>query len=519
VGVNGSAFLECLTGDRARVNISAMQRSFRHAETLKAMPATYQVPFLVIGGEVGPGAPGASIVNPATEESLGTVPSASRADLDRALAAAARGFSVWRRTAPDRREQLMLGAARLMRQRASEIACTITLEQGKPLAEARAEVVRAAELVEWNAHEGRRAYGRILPGPSNMRQMVLREPIGPVAGFTPWNSPSSSPSRKIGGALAAGCSIILKAAEETPGGAYAFVRCFLDAGVPEGVVNLVFGNPAEISEYLIASPVIRAITFTGSVSVGMHLATLAATRMKPALMELGGHAPVIVCEDADVERSTQLSVAAKFRNAGQVCISPTRFIVHERLYGQFAEKFSSAAKALRLGDGLEEGVQMGPLAKARRILAMDALVHDAVSRGASVAAGGRRLDRRGFFFAPTVLTGVPLDAQVMTVEPFGPVAPIVAFRDLREAIQLANSLPLGLAAYAFTESAATAGILADDLEVGHLSINHFGAGLPESPFGGVKESGIGREGGQESLDGYLVTKFVSHAYRAKPASA
>ncbi|TAK82490.1 MAG: NAD-dependent succinate-semialdehyde dehydrogenase [Betaproteobacteria bacterium] len=478
------------------------------------MPATYQAPFLVIGAELASGSSGAPIINPATEQALGAVPTASREDLDRALAAAARGFDIWRRTAPDRREQLMVDAARLMRQRAAEIACTITLEQGKPLNEAGAEVSRAAELLEWNAHEGRRTYGRIVPGPARMRQMVLREPIGPVAGFTPWNSPSSSPSRKIGGALAAGCSIILKAAEETPGGAYAFVRCFLDAGVPEGVVNLVFGNPAEIAEYLITSPVVRAITFTGSVSVGKHLAALAAARMKPALMELGGHAPVIVCADADPERSARLSVAAKFRNAGQVCISPTRFIVHERVYQRFVETFTSVAGALHVGDGMEDGVQMGPLLAARRIQAMESLVEDSLARGARIASGGKRLERRGFFFAPTVLTGVPTDAQVMTVEPFGPIAPIVPFQELREAIRLANSLPLGLAAYAFTESGAAAGVLADDLEVGHLSINHFGAGLPESPFGGVKDSGIGREGGLESLDGFMVTKFVSHGYAA-----
>jgi succinate-semialdehyde dehydrogenase/glutarate-semialdehyde dehydrogenase len=478
------------------------------------MSATYQTPFLVIGSQVTPGDAGAPIVNPATESVIGTVPHASRADLERALAAAARGFSIWKRTTPDKREQMMAESARLMRQRAGEIAQTITLEQGKPLAEARAEVTRAAELLEWNAHEGRRAYGRIIPGPVHMRQMVLREPIGPIAAFTPWNSPSSSPSRKIGGALAAGCSIVLKAAEETPGGAYAFVRCFLDAGVPEGVVNLVFGNPGDISEYLIASPVIRAITFTGSVAVGKHLATLAAMRMKPALMELGGHSPVIVCEDAEPVRSARLSAAAKFRNAGQVCISPTRFIVHESLYKTFTEAFVSFAKSLRLGDGLEDGVQMGPLAVARRIDAMESLVQDAVSRGATIAAGGQRLKRRGFFFEPTVLTDVPLDTHVMTVEPFGPVAPIVPFRELAHAIKLANSLPLGLAAYAFTESAANAGTLADELEVGHLSINHLGAGLPESPFGGVKESGTGREGGQESLDGYMLTKFVSHLFRS-----
>lgn len=478
----------------------------------KALTAPYQSPLLVIGSEVTPGIPGGPIVNPATEAVIGQVPCATPALLDKALAAAERGFSIWKRTSPEKREQLMIDAARLIRQRTAEIALTITLEQGKPIGEARTEVTRAADLLEWNAHEGRRAYGRIVPGPIHIRQMVLREPVGPVAAFTPWNSPSSSPARKIGGALAAGCSVVLKAAEETPGGAYAFVRCFLDAGVPEGVVNLIFGNPSQISQHLIESQTIRAVTFTGSVSVGKRLATLAAGQMKPALLELGGHSPVIVCEDTDPVRSARASVAAKFRNAGQVCISPTRFIVHESVRKTFTETFVSTAQSLRLGNGLEEAVQMGPLAIARRIDAMESLVEDAVSRGATIATGGRRLDRPGYFFQPTVVTNAPLDAKVMTIEPFGPIAPIVPFRELREAIELANSLPLGLAAYAFTDSAANAGLLADHLEVGHLSINHFGAGLPESPFGGVKESGIGREGGPEGLDGYMVTKFVSHRY-------
>jgi succinate-semialdehyde dehydrogenase/glutarate-semialdehyde dehydrogenase len=483
------------------------------------MPPSYQTPSLVLGGRLSSGSPGVPITDPATGEVLGSVPAAGRPELEAAVAAAAKGFQFWRRLAPDRREQLLLDAAALMRKRTAEIAHTITLEQGKPLAESLGEVARAVELLEWNAHEGRRVYGRIIPGARGMRQMVLREPIGPVAGFTPWNSPSSSPSRKVGGALAAGCSIVLKAAEETPSGAYAFVRCFLDAGVPEGVVNLVFGSPAEIAEHLIASPVIRAITFTGSVAVGKRLAGLAAERMKPALMELGGHAPVIICADADPDGSAALSVKAKFRNAGQVCISPTRFIVHETLLERFLERFCAAAVALRVGGGFEQGVQMGPLVAGRRVQVMEDLVADARAHGASIHVGGRKLDRPGHFFAPTVITGVPRDAKVMTLEPFGPLAPIVPFSKLEEAIELANALPLGLAAYAFTSSASSAGTLADELEVGHLSINHFGAGLPESPFGGVKDSGMGREGGAESLEGFLVTKFVSHATgdRGRPA--
>ncbi len=484
------------------------------------MPTAYLAPRLVIGAQVREQAEQSRpVLNPATGEAIATVPHASREDLAEVVAAAAKGFKTWKGTAPDKRERIMAEASDLMRKRSEEIACTITLEQGKPLAEARNEVQRAAELVEWNAHEGRRTYGRIIPGPENMRQMVLREPIGPVAGFTPWNSPASSPARKVGAALAAGCSIVLKAAEETPGGAYAFVRCFLDAGVPEGVVNLVFGNPSEISEFLIDSPVIRAITFTGSVPVGIHLTKLAAARMKPALMELGGHAPVIVCEDADAEEAARITAAGKFRNAGQVCISPTRCIVHEHVYHTFADALARHAAALKVGDGMQPGVQMGPMLSQRRVDAMQSLVADAVKRGARAGAGGRRIERPGFFFEPTVLVDVPHDATVMTTEPFGPVAPVVPFRELDEALAIANSLPLGLAAYAFTASASHAGRLADGLQVGHLSINHVGAGLPESPFGGVRESGMGREGGIEGLDGYLTTKFVSHLFHTGPQKA
>lgn len=479
------------------------------------MSATYQSPKLVIDGRAMEGNAGQPVVNPATAERIGTVPHVSSAQLAMAVEAAARGLGLWKRTAPQKREQIMAAAAELIRARCEEIALIITLEQGKPLAEARNEVHRAADLVDWNAHEGRRTYGRVIPGPAYLRQMVLREPIGAVAAFTPWNSPASAPARKIGAALAAGCSVVLKAAEETPGGAYAFVRCFLEAGVPDGVVNLVFGNPAEISEFLIASPTIRAITFTGSVPIGIHLAKLAAARMKPALMELGGHSPVIVCEDADVEEAARITAAGKFRNAGQVCISPTRCIVHKSVYEPFAQALAKRAKALRVGDGLETGVQMGPLLSLRRVEAMESLVNDALSRGASIATGGNRIDRAGYFFEPTILVDVPRDSRVMTTEPFGPVAPVVPFEDLDDAIRVANSLPLGLAAYAFTASASNAGRLADDLEVGHLSINHVGAGLPESPFGGVRESGNAREGGIEGLDGYMTTKFVSHLYRTR----
>ncbi len=478
------------------------------------MPVPYPEIAMFIDGDWVPGSTGRSepVLNPATEEVLGTVPHAGPQDLDRALAAAARGFEVWRDTSVEARTGILLTAARLVRERAADIASIMTREQGKALGEAKGEVLRAAGIIQWDAEEGRRAYGRIIPVDAKSEIMVLRQPVGPVAAFTPWNFPAGSPVRKIAAALAAGCSIVLKASEEVPGTACALVRCFQEAGVPAGVLNLVFGVPSEISERLIASPIIRFVAFTGSVPVGKHLAGLAAAVMKPNIMELGGHAPVIVCEDADPVQAARASVLGKFINAGQVCTSPSRFLVHQSLCDRFTAAFVDAAQAVVVGNGMEPKTQMGPLANVRRLKAVEALVADAVDRGAKVLCGGRRIGNRGFFYAPTVLTGVPDDAQMMRVEPFGPVAPIRPFADLDEAIAIANSLPYGLAAYGFTRSSATANRLARRLEAGIMSINHTGGSVVEAPSGGVKESGYGREGGHEGLDGYLITKRVSFKY-------
>jgi succinate-semialdehyde dehydrogenase / glutarate-semialdehyde dehydrogenase len=452
------------------------------------------------------------VVNPANEETLGEVPLAEKQELDSALAAAARGFAVWRDTPIEKRTRILLDAAKLLRERSPAIGEVMTLEQGKPLAEARGEAGRAAGIIQWDAEEGRRAYGRIIPVDSTSELLVLREPVGPVAAFTPWNFPAGSPTRKIAAALSAGCSIIIKASEEVPGTAVELVRCFADAGVPAGVLNLVFGVPAEVSSYLVAAKEIRFIAFTGSIPVGKHLAGLAAAVMKPAVMELGGHAPVIVCEDADPVSAAKACAAGKFINAGQVCTSPSRFIVHESLVDRFAASFADAARSLRVGDGLEPGIQMGPLANPRRLQALEAMVDDARQHGAKVLCGGRRRGTRGYFYEPTVLTGVPQEAQLMQVEPFGPVAPICAYGDLDQALQLANSLPYGLAAYGFTNSSARANLLMRRLEAGILSINHTGGSVVEAPSGGVKDSGYGREGGGEGLEGYLITKRVSHKF-------
>ncbi|MBL8704080.1 MAG: NAD-dependent succinate-semialdehyde dehydrogenase [Rhodospirillales bacterium] len=450
------------------------------------------------------------VLNPATEQVLGKLPHASKKDLDRSLAAAQKGFETWKKTTAYERSKVMRKAVDLIRQRADAIATTLTLEEGKPLGEAKLEVGVTADIIEWYAEEGKRAYGRVIPPRlPNVRQTVLREPVGPVAAFTPWNFPGVTPGRKVGGALGAGCSLIMKASEETPGVAIAIGRAFQDAGLPPGVLNIVFGVPAEVSTHLIASPIIKKISFTGSIPVGKHLAKLAAEGMKKATMELGGHSPVIVFDDADPVKAAEVAAAGKYRNAGQVCISPTRFFVHEKVYDKFAERFISYAKGLKLGNGLEAGTTMGPLANVRRVGAMEALVADASQHGAKVEAGGKRSGNQGYFFEPTVMTGVSEKAKIMYQEPFGPVAPIVPFKSFDEVIGRANGLEFGLAAYAFTGSTKTAAAVADALDSGMVGVNHLGISMPETPFGGVKESGYGHEGGIEGLDAYLISKFVT----------
>ncbi|MFD7709673.1 NAD-dependent succinate-semialdehyde dehydrogenase [Streptomyces sp. NPDC059785] len=467
---------------------------------------------MYIAGEWCQGGTGhtAPVVNPATEEVIGAVPLATPGDLDRALDAAGQGFRTWRVTPVARRTAILHAAADLIAERAAEIGRVMTLEQGKPLTESEGEARRTADTLRWHADDARRAYGRIIPSAPGTVLSVRREPIGPVAAFVPWNFPVGGPNRKISSALAAGCSLVIKASEETPATAAALVACYADAGLPAGVLNLVFGEPAEVSARLIASPVTRLVAFTGSVPVGKLLAADAGRVMKPALMELGGHAPVIVCADADPGQAARRAARAKFFNAGQVCTSPSRFLVHESLTEDFTAEFVKAAEALVVGAGLEPGTTMGPLANERRLRSAERLTADAVRRGATVRTGGERPDRPGYFFQPTVLTDVPADAELLSEEPFGPLAPILSFSDLDDALATANSLPYGLAAYGFTRSAATAERLSDGLEAGILSLNHCGGSVHEAPSGGVKDSGYGREGGPEALDAYLITKRVSH---------
>ena len=450
------------------------------------------------------------VVNPATGKEIGRVAHASRPDLERAVEAAQKGFNVWRDMLPAERSKIMRKAAALFRERAGEIAPLLTQEQGKPLAEAKAETLAGADVIEWFAEEGFRVYGRIVPSRASVtiRQMVMKDPVGPVAAFTPWNFPINQVVRKVSAALAAGCSILVKAPEETPAAPAALIKAFADAGLPPGVLGLVYGTPAEISSFLIPHPVIRKVTFTGSIAVGKQLAALAGQHMKRVTMELGGHAPVIVCEDADVALAVKAAGAAKFRNAGQVCISPTRFLVHRSIVGDFAEALAEHAKTLRVGDGLAEGTQMGPLANPRRIDAMTTFTEDAVKKGAKLLTGGERIGNAGNFWQPTILADVPKEAKIFNDEPFGPVAAIQPFDTVEQAIAESNRLLMGLAGYAFTKSLKYSDLLARKLEVGMLWMNMPAMPSAEMPFGGVKDSGYGSEGGPEALEAYLNSRAV-----------
>ena len=477
------------------------------------MQKTYDADLsLFIGGswKIGEGRDLFPVVDPASGEAIGEVPMASAADLDEALDAADKGFKVWRATAADQRGAVLKKAAVLLRERVEPIARLLTLEQGKPIAEARAEVLSSAQLFDWCGEEATRIYGRTLVRPTGQRSLVTRQPIGPVAAFSPWNFPVYLMAKKLAPALATGCSVIAKPPEETPGCTGALVRCLVDAGVPAGVVQLVHGVPDEVSRHLLASPVIRKVSFTGSVPVGRHLMRLAADGLKRVTMELGGHAPVLVFADCDLEKTLDMVVPQKFRNAGQVCVSPTRFYVQEAIYDKFVAGFAERARGVKTGHGLDAETKMGPLANARRPGAIEALVDDAAAKGARVLAGGKRGDS-GFFFEPTLLADVPDSADIMSNEPFGPVAVTAPFSTLEDAVAKANRLPYGLAAFAFTEGLRTANLLGDAIESGMVGINTFAISTADAPFGGVKDSGFGSEGGIEGMDSYLVTKAIHMA--------
>jgi len=451
------------------------------------------------------------VINPATGTTLGELPLVQGADLDRALEAADRGFQVWRRATADERARVLKKAADLIRERIDYIATIATLEEGKTLAETRIEAAATANLFEFYAEELRRTYGRVLVRPTGTRSLVMKEPVGPVAAFAPWNFPIANPGRKLGAPIAAGCSVILKPAEEAPGSALEVVRALVDAGVPSGVVQLVFGVPDEVSRHLLGSSIIRQLSFTGSTAVGKHLLALSANTAKRTTMELGGHAPVIVFDDADLTRTIDLLTMAKTRNAGQVCVAPTRFYVQDGIYDRFIRAFTERLAGINIGDGLLASSQMGPMANPRRPAAMERFIDDATARGARLLTGGEPEVRKGFFWKPTLLTEVPVDARIMNEEPFGPVAVVAPFSSLEEAIAHANRLPYGLAAYAFTESAKRAMLIGDAIEAGMVGINIVVMAAADAPFGGVKESGHGSEDGPEGLQECLVTKTIHHA--------
>lgn len=452
------------------------------------------------------------VVDPATQQKIGLLPHATRADLDLALDAAQSAFASWRKVAAFDRYQVLRRAAELLRQRIEKISLVLTLEQGKPLSEARAEVAMAADVFDWFAEEGRRAYGRIVPSraPSEIRYSVLRQPVGPVAAFAPWNFPAVIPARKIAASIAAGCTCIIKPAEETPATCLELARALHDAGLPPGVLAVVTGVPGFISDYLLRSEVIRKLTFTGSTSVGRELGALAGGNIQRMTLELGGHAPVLIFNDADIELAVEQLVATKFRNAGQVCTSPSRFFVQAGVHDAFVERFAERARGLVVGNGQAATTQIGPLANPRRVAAMAGLIDDAVAQGGRRLCGGA-IEGAGNFWAPTVVANVPQAARIMHEEPFGPVAVTASFDTLEQALVMANRLPAALAAYAWTNSTRTAHLLADDLECGMLGINNTAINFVETPFGGIKHSGYGSEGGSEGLEGYMDTKLVSLA--------
>lgn len=472
----------------------------------------YPNTLLFIDGEWVGGAGGVAlpVVNPVDGSRIGTVAKAEIADLDRAADAAARGFAVWRDMSAVNRAEILRRAAVVLRRDADNTARLMNLEQGKPLVEALGEVQRGAEFIDWMAGEAQRNYGRIVPARAKgVQQLVTREPVGPVAAFTPWNFPINQMVRKIAGALAAGCSIIVKGPEETPASCMELVKAFAEAGVPAGVVNLVFGVPAEISEHLIPHPAIRKVSFTGSTAVGKHLAALAGRHMKPVTMELGGHAPVLVFADADIATAAKAIMDFKVRTSGQSCISPTRLLIEAPIYERFVDALIAAFGEVRMGDGADPSTTMGPMANMRRVEALEALVEDAVAQGARLRIGGKRAGENGTFFPPTVLMDAPLSARVMNEEPFGPLLTVQSFTTIDEAVGEANRLAYGLAAYAFTGSSARARQLYGRIECGMFSVNHFGLGAAEMPFGGVRDSGFGVEGGAEAIEPYLQTRLFT----------
>jgi succinate-semialdehyde dehydrogenase/glutarate-semialdehyde dehydrogenase len=453
------------------------------------------------------------VINPATNEVIGDLPHASKKDLDEALESNLEAFKLWKKESPLNRQKIIENACRNLESKFDQVATNLTIEMGKPLAEAKGELAVGLDVLRWYGEEGKRAYGRIVPSRmSNMSQTVIKEPIGPVIAFVAWNFPVMNVVRKIGGALAAGCTITIKPSEETPGTAIAIGRAFMDAGLPPGVLNIVFGVPSEVSEHLCGSKIPRKLSFTGSIPVGKHLQKLAADNMIRCTMELGGHSPLMVFDDTDIDMAAKISVAGKFRNAGQVCVSPTRFLVQDTVKEQFIRAVINETNKIKVGNGLDDDINMGPLIAERRIDIMKDFVNDAVENGANIEMGGNRMNLEGSFFAPTILTNVSDNTKIMNEEPFGPLLPIDTFNSVDEVIDRANRLDFGLASYAFSNDPKIVSFLKSEIQAGLLAVNSTVVSTPETPFGGIKQSGYGSEGGIEGLDAFLVTRFISESY-------
>lgn len=473
---------------------------------------TYPKIELFIGGEwIGPESRESKpVINPATEEEVGLMPCVTSNDLVRAAETAQEAFLQWRSRSTLERSAILRRFAELLRTNDRAIATAITIDMGKPIGEALVEVRSAADHVDWHAEEGRRIYGRIIPSRSaGVEQRVFREPVGVCLAIAPWNFPISQAIRKVAGALASGCTLILKGAGETPSGVMAIGKLLQQAGLPDGCINLVWGDSSLISNTLLARQEVQKLSFTGSVQVGKHLAELCGRYMKRSTMELGGHAPVLVFDDADPVAAARALAGNKLRNAGQVCISPTRFYVQSGTYDHFMDELKNSFERIKVGNGLDETAQMGPLCHPGRVAAMESLVADAVNNDANVVIGGKKAANKGYFYPPTIVETKGDDIALMRDEPFGPIAVVSKFYDIDEGLRRANSLPLGLASYVFTGSLDRSDRAARELRAGMVSINHFGLALPEAPFGGVMDSGYGSEGGTETFDGYLTTKFVS----------
>ncbi len=457
-----------------------------------------------------------SVINPATEESIGEVAFGTRADCKRAIEAAHLAMNSWAKLTSWDRAKILKKTAELMRNRADGIARTLTMEQGKPLAEAKAEVLHSADTFEWFAEEGKRAYGQVIPNSApGKRHLTIKHPVGVVGAIGPWNFPITLQARKIAPALAVGCTIVCKPASQTPLSLINVFDCLIDAGLPKGVANLVMGPAGDIAAEFLENPIVRKISFTGSTEVGKQLMRGAANQVKRLSLELGGHAPFIVFPDADPEVVAKAAVIGKFRNNGQVCISPSRFFVHRDIEKRFTEAAVEAARALKLGNGLDAGTEIGPMFEKKAMDNTVELVNDAAGRGSKLLTGGKRCDRftKGYFFEPTILNKIAADAKILTEEPFAPIMPILDFSKLEEVIAAANNTKYGLAAYVFTNDLSIAWKMAEGLEAGIIGINDPVPATPQCPFGGMKESGLGRELAHEGLEAYLETKFISMKLR------